>query len=325
MTSVLVTGASGFIGSWVTRKLTEQGVRVVAYSRHPDASLLKDVADRVDFVAGDVLDLPSLIKTIKDYHVERVVHLSTALIKPLEANPFLGYRTNVDGTLNVYEASRLMGVKRVVYISSRAAYATAKGEYGPPGYKPIDEDYPRQPRTVYGATKVFMEDMGLSYNRIYGLDFIGLRFSVTYGPGKQARHAVSDPTRIVEGAMFAKPIKLSGDIDQPDDMIYVKDIASGVALACFAGNLQHRIFHLGTGKRETLRHMIEIVTKMFGKVQVEVSPKSTAASSPIAHYVFNIERARTELGYAPQYDMETGIKDYVQTIRQLGSESSVLS
>lgn len=323
MTSVLVTGASGFIGSWVTRKLAEQGVRVVAYSRHPDSSLLKDVADRVDFVAGDVLDLPSLIKVIKDYRVERVIHLSTVLINSLEANPFLGYRVNVDGTLNVFEASRLMDVKRVIYVSSRAVYDTARGEYGPPTYKPIDEDYPKQPRTVYGATKLFMENMGLSYNRIYGLDFVGLRFSVTYGPGKQARHAVSATNKIVESAMFGKPVKLTENIDQPDDTIYVKDIAKGIVLACFAENLQHRIFHLGTGKGETLRHVIEFVGKIFGKVPVDISPESKA-SSPIAHYVFNIERARKELGYTPQYDLETAIKDYIETVKQLNIESSVL-
>jgi len=125
MSSVLVTGGTGFIGSWVTRQLVDQGVRVVTYSRHPDTALIKDIADKVDCVAGDVLDLPRLIHTIKHYGVERIIHMSTLLIGPLEANPFMAYRVNVDGTMNILEAARLMDIKRVVFISSKAAYDIA--------------------------------------------------------------------------------------------------------------------------------------------------------------------------------------------------------
>jgi len=80
MSSVLVTGGTGFIGSWITRLLVEQGTRVVTYSRHPDATSLKGIVDKVDCVSGDVLDLPSLIQVIRHYRVERVIHLSTLLI-----------------------------------------------------------------------------------------------------------------------------------------------------------------------------------------------------------------------------------------------------
>ena len=315
MSSVLVTGGAGFIGSWVTRKLTEQGVRVVAYSRQPSTALLKDIADRVEFVAGDVLDLPGLIHAIRHYRVDRVIHLSTLLIGALEANPFLGYRVNVDGAMNVFEACRLMNVKRVVYISSRAVYDIARDEYAHPTYKPIDEDYPKQPRNVYGATKLFMENMGLNYHRIHGLDFIALRFAITWGPGKQARHASLNTNKIIESAMLGKSLKINQDVDQLDDTIYVKDISNGIVLACFAENLQHRIFHLGTGKGETLRHAIDIIGKILGNVPVEIGTAPTnATTSTLAHYVFNIDRACRELGYTPQYDLEAGIRDYIETI-----------
>ncbi|MFH0914193.1 MAG: NAD(P)-dependent oxidoreductase [Chloroflexota bacterium] len=317
MPTVLVTGGAGFVGSWVTRKLMEQGVKAVIYSRHLDTILLKDIADKLTFVAGDVLDLPRLVQTMKDYQVERVIHMSTMLTNPLEANPFMGYRVNVDGAINVLEASRLMGVKRVVYISTKSVYDIARGEYGAPTFKPIDEDYPKVPVSIYGATKFFMENMCASYHRIYGLDYVAVRFATTYGPGKQTRHSFPLTSKIIEGAMLGKPLKVSQDIDQKNDLIYTKDMANGIVLACFVENPKHRVFHFGTGEGETFRHLIELSKKLIGEFPVEVSPPAPKAAISDNFCVFNIDRARQELGYTPQYDLEKGIKDYVATMKKL--------
>ena len=324
MSSVLITGGTGFIGSWVTRQLVEQGRRVVSYSRHPDTMFIKDIVDKVDLVAGDVLELPSLIHTIRDYEVERVIHTSTLLGNPLETNPFMGYRVNVDGTLNVFEACRFMGVKRVVYISSKAVYDIARGEHAHPTYKPIDEEYTKEPNLVYGAIKFFMENMGSCYHRVYGLDFVALRFATTLGPAKQYRHRFAASSKIIESAMLGQPLKIPQGGDQMDDMIYVKDIANSMVLACFAENLEHRIFHVGTGKGETFRHLVEILNKILGPVPIEVGPGLGAASGS-NYSVFNIDRARRELGYSPQYDLEASVRDYIEMMKRLDISPVVLS
>jgi UDP-glucose 4-epimerase len=226
MACVLITGGTSHIGSWVTRKLLEQGLKVVTYNRHPNITSLTDIADKIDLVAGDVLDLPSLIRVMKDYRVERVIHMSALLSRALEANPFLGYRVNVDGALNVFEACRLVDIKRVVYTSTKAVYAEPRGAHAHPTYEPIDEEYPKAPWGVYGATKLFVENMGLIYNRLYGLDFVALRFATIYGPGKQAHHAFFPPNRIlrdfVESAILKKQPKVFQQVDQLDDLVYVK-------------------------------------------------------------------------------------------------------
>jgi UDP-glucose 4-epimerase len=318
MSSVLVIGGTGTIGSWVTRRLVERGSRVVTYSRRPDTTLLKDIVGKFESVAGDIMDLPALIQAIKQYEVDRVVHMSALLTRALEANLFMGYRVNVDGTLNVFEACRLMGVKRVVYASAKAVYAMVQGQYGHPTYKPIDEDYPKAPYSVYGATKFFTENMGLFYHQIHGLDIVIVRFAVTYGPGKQARRgALGISSAIIESAMFEKPITVTQDVDKKNDMIYNRDVANGIALACFAENLEHRVFHLGTGVGVSLRNIIEIARTMFKGAAIEIGsgPLTPSGSN---HCVFNIDRARRELGYQPQYDLEAGIRDYVDTMRRLG-------
>jgi UDP-glucose 4-epimerase len=316
LSSVLVTGGTGFIGSWVTRKLIEDGQKVIIYTDREDRVLLKDISDKYVCVIGDILDLPHLIDAIKKFDVERVIHMATMLIKPLEANPFSAYRTNVDGTLNVFEAARLMGIKRVVAISSSAVYDKAKGEYAHPIYTPIDEDYPKAPITVYGATKLFMENMASNYKRIYGLDIIVLRFAATYGPGKQGRHAFSLSSTIIESALLGQELSVSQNVDQLDDMIYTKDVAEGIVLACYAKNPEHQFFHLATGKGETFRNLIRIVNETCGKELITIEHSSDDLM-PGFHGNFNRERSLIELGFRAQYNLDAGVADYIATMRRL--------
>ena len=331
MSSVLVTGGMGVIGSWVTRQLVEQGTKVVTYQRSRQTLLLKDIMDKFEAVPGDVLDLPRLIETMKKYQVDRVIHMAGLVTAPLEANPFLGYKINVDGAMNVFEACRLTDVKRVVAISTKGVYDKIQGGYAHPTYRPVDEDYPKAPTRVYGATKLFIEHMSLSYNRIYGLDVIALRFASTNGPGKQTRGAaVGDRSatahalhsQIIESAMLGRPLRIPQGADQFDDMVYHRDIASGIVRACFADKTEHRIFNIGTGKKESLVHLVEILNKIFGKVPIEIGPGLAGPGSTPC--ILSIDRARRELGYAPQYDLEAGVRDYIDTMKRLDIKPVVL-
>ncbi len=319
MSVVLVTGGLGVNGAWVTRQLIEQGIKTVVYSRHLNTELVKDIVDKVELVAGDILDLPRLIHTIKSYGIDRIIHLAALMPDPLEANPYITYRIHVDGTINVLEAARLMDIKRVVYSSTQGVYDKIEGEYGYPTYKPIDEDYPQVPRTVYGTTKLFGEQIGLDYNRIYGVDFIIQRYAWIYGPGKQARHGVlALHSKIIESAMLGKPLKIPQGGEELVESIYCRDVANSIVLACFAENLEHRIFNIGTGKGESFHRLIEIVGNIFGGVDIEIGPGLNPLGTPESGYmVMNIDRARKELGFSPRYDLEAGIKDYIETLRRL--------
>ena len=327
MLAVMVTGGLGVIGSWVTRKLVEQGITVVTYSRNLDTSLVRDIIKDVNCVTGDVLDFPKLISTIKHNKIERIIHMAALMMPPMEANPFMTYRFNVDGTMNILEAARIMDVRRVVYASSQAVYDMARDEYAHPVCKPMGEDYPKAPKTVYGATKLFMENMCLSYNRIYGLDFVAVRFGFTYGPGKQARHgAVAINSKMIESAMLRKSLKIPQGGDQVFDMVYHKDAAHGVVLACFTDNLKHCFFNISSGKGETLRHLTEILNDIFGEALIEIGPGLNPLGNPDANYlVLSIDRAREELGYRSQYDLNTAVKDYVETLKRLNINPSVIA
>lgn len=329
MSAVLVTGGLGVIGAWVTRQLVEQGTKAVTYSRHLDFTLVKDIVGKFDSVVGDILDLPHLIHTIKEHEVERIIHLSVLLPAQAEANPYTGYKINAEGSLNILEAARLSGIRRVVATSSKAVYGVTRGEYDHPTYKPLDEDYPKAPSMVYGTTKVFMENMCSDYNRIYGLDTIILRFATPYGIGRQVRHGrLAITSKIIESAMLQQPLAIPHGAEQKDDFAYHRDIANGIVLACFAENLEHNVFNIGTGKGETLQHMIDILNNIFGDVPITIGPGLNFLERPakdLRYSVFNIERARKELGYSPGYDLEAGVRDYIEWMRRLDIEPVVLS
>ena len=327
MSTVLVTGGMGVIGSWVTRKLVEQGIKVVTYSRHVDTALVKDIRDRFDCVIGDVLDLPNILYTIKHFRIERIVHMAAVLPDEMDANPFMTYQINVDGTTNILEAARLMDIKKLVYASTQGVYAQPQGEYAHPIYKPIDEDYPKGPANIYAATKFFGENMVLNYQRIYGLNVIVMRFASIYGPGGQARHGkLALTSKIIESAMLGEPLKIPQGGDEALDMVSTRDVANGIWLACFADLTEHNVFHIGTGKAETFRHLIEIVGEIFRGAAVEIGPGLIARRTPgVRSFVLNIDRARRELGYGPQYDLETGVRDYVEMMKRLEIRPEVLS
>jgi UDP-glucose 4-epimerase len=324
--AVLVTGGMGVLGSMVTEELVGRGERAVLYARHLDASLLgRDLLPRVEYVQGDVLELPALVHAIRRHRVTRIVHMAALLIGECQTNPYRGFRVNAEGTVNVLEAARMTDVARVVYTSSKSVYGAVPPPYGHPTYRPLPEDGPKNPVRVYDVTKLAGEHMGLNYASTFGLDVVILRFASTFGPGKLVRHGpVSWHSRLVEDAMAGQPARLPQGGDQPDDMIYHRDIAHAIVLACYAGGLTDRVFNVGRGEPSTMREFAEAIRRVIPGAAIEVGPGLDYYGSGIPYYsVYDIGRARQQLGFTPRFDMEAGVRDYVETMRRLGLAPTV--
>lgn len=324
--SILITGGMGAIGSFVTRMLVGMGMEPISYSRHKDTVLISDIEKKVVIVQGDILDLEKLIKTIKTYSVEKIIHTAALLGVASTSNPAMAIRVNTEGTATVLEAALKGNVTRIVYASAKGVYSEAKGEYGHPTYKLINEDYPAENNMgFYGVTKLFGEKVGFVYQQQYGIDFVVLRFSSTYGPGKISKHGASSPMaihgRIIENAMLGKPFRHPQGAEQKDDFIYNKDTAKGIVLACMAKGLTHRIFNIGSGKGSTLVEFANAVKKIYPKAEIEIGPGLDFFRRGFNIYnVYDISRAQTELGYSPDYDLEGGVRDYIETLRELKIE-----
>jgi UDP-glucose 4-epimerase len=318
---VLVTGGLGVNGCWVTRQLLEMGHHPIVLDNRPDFSLLPDIATSVQLVQADVRDFDTILRTLRENRVERVCHLAGLYPRACDADPLVGFQTNALSTVQILEAARLAGVQRVVYTSSVAAISPISADYLHPERKAVTEDYPVFPRAsgVYSATKVASELMGLNYQRLFGLQFVALRFATTYGPGKLApRHGNINIVwqRIVENAMRGAPTRLQQDGNVTYDMTYTRDVGNSVVLACFAENPVHSVFHVGSGRGYTLQEFGDRVKQVIPTAVIEVGV-GQGGSAAGGSYLLDISLARKELGYEPQYDPATATKDWLHWLERL--------
>jgi nucleoside-diphosphate-sugar epimerase len=223
---VLITGGYGFFGAWVIRQLLERGDDVWVYDLKEDARRLHPVmpADhvkRVAFVPGDVTDLAGLRSAISLHGITHVVHLAGLQVPTCRADPILGAKVNVVGTLAVFEAVKAHQpqVRRVVYASSAAVFGP-QSVYGP---GPLADDVKLTPSTHYGHFKCCNEGNARIYHQDHGLSSIGLRPWTVYGVGRDLG-MTSEPTRAIKSLALGRPYHITYGGWQ--DMQYVEDVAA---------------------------------------------------------------------------------------------------
>jgi UDP-glucose 4-epimerase len=162
----------GVIGAETSRKFVKEGHRPVVFARHRDDSLIGDIAGKIDFEQGDVIDMPRILQTIKKHQVTHVVHAAAFVGAVSAANPALSIQVNVMGLVNVLEAARALGVKRVVFTSAKGVYGPVTGEYGSPTWKPMPEDLPAKPKRIYDSAKFMGENVCTYYHDNMGIETV---------------------------------------------------------------------------------------------------------------------------------------------------------
>lgn len=318
--NVLITGGMGVNGAVTARLLVKEGLRPVLLDNRMDLSLMQDIKNDVDGVEADVCDQRAVEKIVDDYRVTHIAHLAALMPGPAEANPRLGIRVGVDGTINVLEVARARKINRVVFTSSKAVYGEIRGDYAPPTCKPVREDHPKRPADMYGTIKVCCEQVGKYYREMYGIEFIALRYVSIYGPGKEARHGpLSFYGQLIEKARRGEQWRVPQGGDQLNDAVYVGDVARSIYLALKAPTPGEWTFNIGRGKTCTPRDFLNAAAKMFPSHQIELGPgASQLGRSKQSFCVFDISAARKHLGYEPAYTVEEGVQDYVANLDRLG-------
>jgi len=320
---VLITGGMGVMGAETSRKFVREGHRPVVYARHRDDRLIFDIIEDIDFEVGDILDWPRLLDVIKRHKVTHIVHAAAFVGAVSAANPALSIQVNVMGMVNVLEAARLFDVRRIVYTSAKGVYGPVLGEYGPPTYKPMPEDMPKNPQRIYDSAKLMGEQAGIYYANNMGLDVAVLRFATTFGPGKTARHGKMGVTsEIVESPARGLPFHHPAGGDGKDDFVYNKDSALGIYLATVAEKVPSRVYNIGSGIGQTLNDFAEVLRKKIPGADIKIGPGLNFLGTPYPpHGVYDIARARDELGFKPEYDLERGIGDYLNSLKLMQARS----
>ncbi|TMV15320.1 NAD-dependent epimerase/dehydratase family protein [Arenibacterium halophilum] len=315
---VLVTGGLGVNGAFVTRQLVERGHRVIVVDRQRDVSLLGPAAEKIDLRHTDILDRDAMAQLMTDQKVDAVIHMA-ALITGIDEDPLKGFMVNGLGAVQLMDAALASGAKRFVYTSSRAVYGNIVGEHAHPTYRPVDEGQPLEAHSVYDVTKLSGELMGRTFAKL-GLEFVALRFSTIYGPGKLVRHGpMGILSRIIENGMLGIPLRLPQGGEERDDIIYVGDVARACVAALEHEKPAHHAYNISSGTGVTLGEFADAVKAHAPGVDFEIGPGLDFFNAGVRYAgVLDNTRAHDDLGFAPQYGLSEGIADYIATMRDLG-------
>lgn len=319
MTKYLLIGGNGVIGHFVARRLVAQGHRPIVMSRGGDTTLIADIVDDCDLMRADMTDAARVNEVVRDGGVTHILHLGAALPSVTEIDPIAAIRLNLEGSANVLEAARKNGVKRVVMASSKAVYGEVSGEYRAPTNRPIPESQ-SDPATMYGITKFSSEMLGRWYARTHGFEFIALRFAATVGPGKIARHggSYSRYSVVLEHAMGGKPVVIRNGADAVCDVIFNDEAARGIVCAMQSSSARHDVYNIATGTGFTLRDYAAAVKRRFPAAEISFDELKAGAGSGSGDFVLDPARARDELQFIADSNLDNIVGGYVSTMELLG-------
>jgi UDP-glucose 4-epimerase len=299
---ILITGA-GLIGTHTAKELLDRGDDVTFFDFAPRPDYIRRVTGKdVPVLRGDIRDLAALVDAFQTVRPDCVIHLAASVGEANISNVYAGFQINLVAAINVAEAVRLSGVRRLVHASTQAVYS------GDDPNELLREDSPIDCRErVYNASKIGCEHVLRTYAAKYKFELALLRFAGVYGfhsvaggPGVAVQQAVWD-------ALAGKPVVLN--VYETVDFIYVKDLANGIALAAHTAPLSHNVYNLGSGRLTTVDDVETALRAIFPTIAMTRGKLTTARPR------MDITRAHTELGFNPEYKLEAGLRDYIAALK----------
>jgi UDP-glucuronate 4-epimerase len=311
----LVTGGAGFIGSHVCERLLRDGHNVWAFDdlnpfydpRFKQRNLreIQSLAKPFEFIHGNITDAAALDEIFSSVKFDQVIHLAArAGVRPSLEEPALYQRVNVEGTVNVLEAARKNGVKKITIASSSSVY-------GVNAKVPFSESDPIfSAITPYAASKLACEALGHVYHHVHKMDVAMLRFFTVYGPRQRPDLAIRKFTALIA---TGRPVPVFGDGGTARDYTFISDTLDGI-IACTKREFGFEIFNLGEAETVTLNRVIELLEAALGKKAVIDRQPFQPGDVPVTFA--DISKARTKLGYHPQVKIEQGIKLFADWFRK---------
>ena len=306
---VLITGGGGFLGAAIARALVARGDTAIAF----DTQLagLANVAqqERLVCMPGDITDLANIAHAVMAHKPDAVVHCA-AVVGVLSSlgSPINVIRVNVEGSLNVFEAMRLAGIRRCIHLSSEEAYGVFRADR-------IDETHPLDPVLPYGICKAAVEQLGRSYRDLHGLEVINLRTSWVYGPGLPRNRI---PKNLVDAALIGRKLHIPAGADSAIDHTHVDDLVSGVLRALDHEHHRFDAYNIASGQATTVSGLIAVVRELIPGAELSVGPGAYRHGDQVEMVrkgALDVGRAAAELGWKPRYDIRAGLAAYVNALR----------
>jgi nucleoside-diphosphate-sugar epimerase len=309
----LITGGTGFIGAEVARLLISRGTTgITLFDVSDSRQRLEDISDSVTIVKGDVGNFSHVLGAVRSSRAEIIYHLGAMLSLPCENDPPAAFHANAMGTFHVFEAARLLDVKRVVFASSTATYGFDLPDV------PISDLSLQRPQTIYGACKLFGENMGRFYRRKYGIDYRGVRYPSIVGPGVRSPGSVQYTSCVIESAAKGIPFTIWVRPETRVPILYIKDAALAIiALADAPPERIKMVNYVLAGPRPTALELANLVKQRFPDAQIkfevdaEIQTRLDNAMRPL-----DDRFAREEWGWKPTFGVDAMIDDFVAELSQ---------
>ncbi len=305
--TILVTGADGFIGSHLTESLVRQGYKVRAFVMYNSFNSWgwldkcdDDVKGNFEVISGDIRDPHGVKQAMKG--CDAVLHLAALIAIPFSYHsPDTYIETNVKGTLNVLQAARELDIKRLIHTSTSEVYGTAK-------FVPITEEHPLQGQSPYSASKIGADQLAYSFYSSFDLPVVIVRPFNTYGPRQSSRAII--PTVITQIASGSHEINL-GSVTPTRDFNYVKDIAQGFSAALSSQNGLGEVVNFGSNSEISIGDTVKIIAELMEKKVVIISDNERVRpkNSEVERLVADNSKAKKLFGWEPKFYGIEGFKE----------------
>ncbi len=305
---VLITGGAGLVGSTIAARIVDDGpaeVRVLDDFSRGRRVNLAEAMRRTDVrvMEGDIKDRATVEAAVRGADV--VFHQAALRITQCAQDPRLAVETLAMGTFNVLEAAVAAGVSKVVAASSASVYGQAAQLPTPESHHPYAN------RTIYGAAKAFNEGMLRSFNEMYGLPYVALRYFNVYGPRMDIHGVYTEVlVRWMERIAAGLPPVILGDGTQTMDFVYIDDVADA-NLAAAKADVSDDVFNVGSGTATSLRELARALLEVMGSgLEPEYAPAREVAH--VQSRQADVRRAASELGFRAQVGLEDGLRRLVE-------------
>lgn len=319
MTKIMLCGGCGFIGAFIAKELVDAGDEVVCFDSMINyidplsldytvqlktrLEMIKN-KEKIKFIRGDIRHKGHIIQVVGEEKPEIIVNLAALSIDATSNYmPEEAVQVNLNGVMNLLDACvQYPFVKRFIYTSSSMVYGDFQKI-------PCPEDHPKDPKSIYGGTKLAGEIMTRIYSKRFGVKYTIIRPSAVYGPTEQNRRVSQ---LFVEKAMAGETLKLDGGGENMLDFSYVKDVAHGFILAMKSDKAINEDFNITTGNGRKLKEYVDILRKYYPNIKTVETPLDRLRPN---RGTLDISKARRLLEYEPKYQLEQGIPEYLQWIK----------
>lgn len=316
---MLITGGAGFMGSHLCEKYTKEEHTVLCLDNFMNGNLIniRHLLNYRNFklINGDIRNFDLLEKIMRDtdvvFHLAAQIHVDRSIVEPQ-----LTYEVNVLGTQNILEAARIYDIGKVIYTSTSEVYGSAQ-------YVPMDENHPLDASHPYGSSKIAADRMCYAYINTYGMNIYIMRPFNTFGPKQKDSGYGGVISIFVKRVLGGMPPIIYGDGHQTRDYTYIKDVVSAFDSILNYNKPVAEPINFGTGKEIRIVDLANEIIRLCGKEKtikpVHVEPRP----GEVQRLVAKVSKAEELLGWCPEYELEDGLREFIDWYKNYKSEEWV--